>query len=125
MDWERYKALCDRPDVVSRFLLEQTLELVDDVRLAERLAAALRGAPLPRPDDHRGHRALDMLEPGFTLGEVTELHESVRRAVAAGRTTAATRTRGLGGFAEAWDEYRRWLVRTAARPGASACSARS
>ena len=124
MDWDRYKALCDRPDVVSRWLLEQTLELVDDSALAARLTLALNGMPLPRPPDHHGARELDMLQPALTLADVDSLHEVVQRAVAAGRTTARTSTRGLGGFVEAWGEYRRWLhAQTTAER--LRCSARS
>jgi hypothetical protein len=122
MDWDRYKALCDRPDVLSRWLLEQTLELVDDAALAGRLRRALAGAPVPRPPDHRGGPELDMLEPRLELADVEAVHRAVTAAAAAGRTTSATRGRGLGGFIEAWDEYRRWLIRTS---GPSACSARS
>jgi hypothetical protein len=124
MDWDLYKALCDRPDVVSRWLLEQTLELVDDADLAVRLTLALNGTSLPRPQDHRGPRELDMLQPALTLADVETLRDVVGRAVAAGRTTTGTRTRGLGGFVEAWDEYRRWLNgRTTAER--LPCSARS
>jgi hypothetical protein len=124
VDWDRYKALCDRPDVLSRWLLEQTAELVSDGNLSLRLARVLEGVPLPRPDDHRGPAALDMLRPELTQDEVAACREAVSLAVIAGRTTSATRERGLGGFFEAWDEYHRWLLTHSGAHEATDCSAR-
>ncbi|MEQ8859598.1 MAG: hypothetical protein RIC56_13210 [Pseudomonadales bacterium] len=120
MDWDRYKALCDAPDVCSRWLLEQTLELVDDPGLAGRLRAALQTAPLAKPDDHRGGPPTDMFRLQLSSAQATALRARVERARAAGARTSATGERGLGGFVEAWREYEQFLERRAA-----ACSARS
>lgn len=124
MDWERYKALCDAPDVCSRWFLEQTLELVDDAALAGRLRDVLTATPLAKPADHRGGPATDMFAMTLDLTEVGALRAAVARAVADGRTTRATAGRGLGGFAEAWAEYQRHLERRISR-GPAACSTRS
>ena len=32
MDWERYKSLCDSPQVFSRWMIEQSVELAKEVR---------------------------------------------------------------------------------------------
>jgi hypothetical protein len=66
-----------------------------------------------------------MLCPELTLAEVAACREAVDRAATAGRTTTATRERGLGGFVEAWDEYHRWLLARSAANEATDCSARS
>jgi len=118
MDWERYKAICDTPDVCSRWLLEQTLELVADDGLAAHLRADMARAPIDKPADHRGDAATDMF--AMTLGhdEVAALRRRVEQAAAAGETTSATRGRGLGGFIEAWREYEQFLERRRdSRPG--------
>lgn len=120
MDWNRYKALCDTPDVCSRWLLEQTLELMagdPDERVADpvhqQAAAHLRrilaGQPLVKPDDHRGGPVSDMFATTLSLAEVRALRTVVDRAIAQDRRTRATAGRGLGGFAEAWLEYQRHL----------------
>jgi len=123
MDWARYKALCDAPEVFSRWMLEQTLELLGDAHPAAALEATLRGAPLEKPADHRGGAATDMFVLALPITEVRAVVEAVAHAVARGETTGATRQRGLGGFVEAWSEYERHLM---LRHGADpACSPRS
>ena len=114
MDWPSYKELCDRPDVFSRWMLTQTRGLIDDAALAARLERFLSQAPFEKPIDHRGGAATDMLVVTLALEEVDAVRDAVAVALASGRRTEATRARGLGGFAEAWDEYRRALLR---RPG--------
>lgn len=123
MDWERYKALCDSPPVCSRWLLEQTRELIADPSLAAAVQAALAGEPLPRPADHRGGPASDMFVTGFSLGEARALRETVERAVHQGRTTSATAGRGLGGFVEVWRELETFLESRGQER--QACSTRS
>ena len=113
MDWERYKALCDSPDVCSRWLLEQTLELVGEPALAKRLRDHLQAGPLPKPDDHEGGSETDMFQMSLILSEVQALHQRVAQAAAAGSTTSGTRDRGLGGFVETWRDYERFLDRRA------------
>jgi len=111
MDWQRYKAICDAPDVCSRWLLEQTLELLDHDDLASRLRADMARAPIDKPADHRGGAATDMFAMTLSYDEVAALRELVERAAGAGATTSATRGRGLGGFIEAWREYEQFLER--------------
>ena len=114
MDWNRYKALCDTPDVCSRWLLEQTLELVDDAALAERVRDDMSKGPLPKPDDHEGGEETDMFQMSLGLADVRALRERVEQAADRGEATDATRGRGLGGFVETWREYEQYLER---RPG--------
>lgn len=109
MDWERYKALCDAPDVCSRWLLDQTVELVDDRALAQRLRDGARAEQLDKPADHEGGSETDMFRMSLTLDEVRALTRRVEQAHAAGETTSGTRGRGLGGFIETWQEYERHL----------------
>ncbi len=109
MDWERYKVLCDSPPVCSRWLLEQTRELIQDQALAAALQSVLAGDPVPKPVDHRGGPASDMFVTRFTRGQARALADAVERAQQRGRTTSATAQRGLGGFVEAWRELERFL----------------
>ena len=104
LDWETYKRLCDSPDVLSRWMLEQTIELLDG-GARQALEAALDTEPLPKPSDHSAGATTDMFRLTLTQAQVLEVHSTVARAVAAGETTRATRRRGLGGFEEAWREY--------------------
>lgn len=106
MDWNRYKQLCDLPNVFSRWMLEQTLELLED-DLARRIERLLAGAPLEKPADHRGGAISDMFELSLTREELVRICRSVDAAATAGRCTSATGGRGLGGFREAWAEYLR------------------
>jgi hypothetical protein len=113
MEWDRYKALCDRPDVMSRWMIEQTMELLTVAGrsdLAAQLDPVQRHA-LEKPEDHRGGSATDMFELDLDRTTVSQICVLVNAAVAAGVRTAATATRGLGGFVEAWDEFRRWQTR--------------
>jgi len=115
MDWETYKVLCDRPWVVSRWMLEQTRELLlagGHTAEAAILRASLEADAIAKPEDHRGGRDTDMFELRLQAGEVHAIARLVADAVRSGRTTRATAARGLGGFVEAWEEYRRWIDRT-------------
>jgi hypothetical protein len=117
MDWDRYKTLCDTPDVCSRWLLEQTLELLDAPALAQRLREGMSSGPLPKPDDHEGGSETDMFQMSLSLPEVRAVSQRVEDAMAAGVTTSGTRERGLGGFVETWREYQRYLERCATGDG--------
>ena len=108
MDWPAYKACCDRPDYWSRWMLLQCRELIAplaDPALIAMLDDALGSAPLERPVGFKGPQDLHMhrlVMPHAARAQVLEL---MQRMVAQGVTTPATRTRGLGGFVEAWREY--------------------
>ena len=113
MDWDTYKTLSDAPDVCSRWLLEQTLELVATPGLAARVRAPMHPGPLPKPPDHQGGRETDMFRMSLTLDEVRLLRQRVEDAAGGGASTSGTRDRGLGGFVETWREYEAFLDRRA------------
>jgi len=118
MDWNDYKALCDSPWMFSRWMLEQTMEVLSGApHLATGLRRALEGAPLDRPADHRGGTATDMLEVVLGAEEARSIHKLVLDAVDAKLTTSGTKSRGLGGFAEAWGEYVGYVVGEATKMG--------
>lgn len=111
MDWERYKARCDAPDIWSRWMLMQTMELLagrDD--LIAPLRRALDGQPLAKPAGHKGGPATDMLQLDLNEVQAEAILSAVRKAARQGAQTSATQGRGLGGFPEAWLEYRRFLA---------------
>ena len=109
MDWECYKQLCDEPRFWSRWMLDQTLELLGKAEVSELIRYAMVQPPLVKPDDHRGGRATDMFELRLTPTEANEVSERVTVAIAEGKTTTGTKKRGFGGFREAWEEYRRFI----------------
>jgi hypothetical protein len=112
MDWSVYKALCDSPQLFSRWMLEQSIELLaDEARLAARLATVLRGASLEKPADHRGGPLTDMFVVSLSVDEARAIDRAIAGAVAGGRMTTATQSRGLGGFREAWHEYAMYVER--------------
>ena len=101
IDWQRYKALCDRPDVLSRWMLEETATLLPgETRTA--LLAVVRGTPFPKPPDHKGGEATDMfavdLPPDVVRSIVEVVHDAARRGL---RTPRSTK---IGHFATAWRE---------------------
>ena len=110
MDWPSYKRICDRPDVFSRWMLMQTRELLTDESLVARLDRIMSQVPIEKPLDHRGGVETDMLVVSLELETLDQIRAAVARAVSSGQRTEATRSRGLGGFIEAWDEYRRMLI---------------
>ncbi len=101
-DWASYKAACDRPEVLSRWMLTETASLLEPP-LRLRLLATLAD-PLPKPTDHRGGTDTDMFEVTLCAEDIRSVRRAVERAAAAGITTPRTSARGLGGFAEAWRE---------------------
>ncbi|HSG88565.1 MAG TPA: hypothetical protein VLA56_05090 [Pseudomonadales bacterium] len=110
MDWQRYRELCDEGDVLSRWLLEHTAELLraaGDAELAARVLAITATPALERPEDHRGGPATDFFRAGLAAAEVATVVEHVQRAAAVGVRLASGR--GLGGVPEAWAEYLAWL----------------
>lgn len=102
MDWKRYKALCDRPDVMSRWMLKETACLVP-VALRPPLCAAMAQTPVAKPLDHKGGEQTDMFE--VALHEFVDgILAAVEAAEARGETT--TQGRSLGGFVAAWRELK-------------------
>ncbi|MCY3838551.1 MAG: hypothetical protein OXH09_07920 [Gammaproteobacteria bacterium] len=101
IDWQRYKALCDQPDVLSRWMLEETASLLSgETRSA--LLAILGGTPFPKPPDHKGGRDTDMfavdLPPDVTRSIVEVVGDASQRGLQTPRSTK------IGGFATAWRE---------------------
>ena len=111
MEWDEYKRRCDEPRMFSRWMLEQTRELLERAEaseLASKIALSLGAPPLPKPGDHKAGRETDMFELELVHSDARAVLQWVRHAIAQDWTTAATRTRGLGGFMEAWMEYVTW-----------------
>lgn len=106
MDWTRYKALCDAPDVWSRWFIERLIE----VRSDPALAAILDGTPLPQPADHRGGRETEMFRISLDAQTLARVQNSVYEAQATNVLPPALQRRGLGGFTEALLEYEQWLA---------------
>jgi limonene-1,2-epoxide hydrolase len=116
MEWNDYKALCDSPRMFSRWMLEQSIELLNDSpKLANRLSRVLSGDSLDKPDDHRGGAATDMFEVELVVSDAHAIHRTVVDAANLGRTTSGTKARGLGGFAAAWQEYVIYVEREGVR----------
>ena len=102
MDWETYKTLCDRPTVMSRWMLAETAALVPRALRAP-LLAAMTQEPLPKPGDHKGGAQTDMFE--VALDAFAEpILGAVESAAARGETT--TGGRPLSGFVAAWRELK-------------------
>lgn len=123
MKWSRYKALCDRPDVLSRWMLERTVELLERDTparcdgLADAMRAVLGSEPLPRPVDHLGPPATDMFAAGLDASVVHATLAVVDAAAAQGWLAGVLGLRSAFGFVTAWREYARHV---SGRPGTSA-----
>jgi len=102
VDWQRYKSLCDRPDVMSRWMLAETACLVP-AALRPPLRAAMAQTPLPKPSDHKGGEQTDMFEVALQ-DSADAILAAVKAAEARGETT--TQGRSLGGFVAAWREFK-------------------
>jgi len=103
MSWSRYKAIADQPNVFSRWMLEQSAELLPP-GLAVLLLESLNQQPVDKPSDHKGGTLTDMFELRMTSEDAGQILEYVDKACTEGQTTSATVERGLGGFREAWQE---------------------
>ncbi len=88
-------------------MLTQTAELLDGP-LAGLLHGVTAGEPLPKPSDHTGGEETDMFVLRLSPASRLAVLQAVEAACAAGRSTSATVTRGLGGFVAAWREYAHW-----------------
>ncbi len=116
MEWDEYKPRCAAPGAFSRWMLEQSLELVaTDVAAASQLRAVLAGRTLDKPADHRGGADTDIFELGFDLAIVERIVARVAAAATQGASTSGTVQRGLGGFDAAWREYARFLSQMSER----------
>lgn len=113
MNWNEYKRLCDSPPVFSRWMLEQSIELLrTEPRLAVALGRVLADSAIEKPLDHRGGWQTDMFVVALSVCDANDVVSVMSRAIAEGQTTVATRARGLGGFLEAWREYANYVERT-------------
>ncbi|MDA1073405.1 MAG: hypothetical protein O3A63_01420 [Proteobacteria bacterium] len=101
MDWETYKALCDQPQYWSRWMLEQTRNLLESRNpVAVKIAQALKAVPLLKPPDHTGDKRTDMFAIDLGEAEVSDILAAIRRA------HDREPERILPGFELAWIEYR-------------------
>jgi hypothetical protein len=105
MDWARYKALCDRPDVCSRALLERTLAVLEDGEPARALRRVLDSVPLPRPPDHTGPAATDMFVANLDPACVAAINAAVVVAAESGRLAVVLGPASPAGFLAAWREF--------------------
>ncbi|MBX3705190.1 MAG: hypothetical protein KF911_01060 [Pseudomonadales bacterium] len=110
MDWPTYRQLCDRPEVLSRWLVEATLEVLGDEGPVDALRTVLAGVPLAKPDGFRGPPAADMFVTDLARADVLVIVAAIEQRIAAG---AADLVRPAGMLA-AWREY---AARVAAAPG--------
>jgi hypothetical protein len=123
MDWDRYRELCDQGDILSRWLLTRTAELLrrdGEPELADWLEAHLQQQPLPKPEDHRGGLDTDFFRMTPDLVRARRIADQVARA-AADPERRLPGGHGFGGVTEAWAEFRDWLdgshPRSPYRPG--------
>ena len=108
MDWVRYRALCDRPDVMSRWLLGRTAAVLDAEgahELAGHIRAPLAGDPLPRPQDHRGPADLDMFPVNWPPAIVAALVAPLEALNDRGELERTLGLRSARGVIAAWREY--------------------
>ena len=115
MDWATYKARCDHPRVLSRWMLTRTATWVPPP-VATKLRRAMEGQPLPKPPDHKGGAATDMFEVRLDAETVASILSSVERAAAGyapdvGATSpqndsGPAPTASLNAYLAAWREYR-------------------
>ena len=73
------------------------------------LRSALAGVPLAKPQDHKGGEATDMLVLNLDAASASAIAKRVQAAATEGLETSGTQGRGLGGFPEAWREYREFI----------------
>ncbi len=64
MNQTEYKKMCQRSNVISRVLLEETIRVIRkcDTDIEKKLQAILNSAPIPTPLHHQGHRQDDHFE---------------------------------------------------------------
>ena len=110
VDWTTYKSACDQPDHWSRWMLEQSALMIEEVGLANKLLAALMTEPIPKPNDHSGPIETDMFVLRLPPYERDQILLEIHRACAAAENavTVAGRCRTRVGFTAAWQEYAAW-----------------
>ena len=108
MNWEEYKRECDRPDVLSRWLLEQSASVCDKA-ISIRLSGISESVPLEKPADHKGNPLLDMFRADLTESEVQSIASQVSEAFRNGVMTTGTVVRDYSGILRAWQEYERYF----------------
>ena len=86
MDWPTYKALCERPDVMPRAMLDRTAALLPP-QLAAALRAARAATPLPKPRDHKGDAGTDMFEMALSASDAGTILAAVEEATARGQAS--------------------------------------
>ena len=82
----------------------------DNATACALLRRALAGEPLVKPPGHKGGDATDMFELRISAAQADAVVAVLREAKARDVRTSGTRHRGLGGFLEAWEEYRRFIA---------------
>ena len=102
MDWPTYKALCERPDVMPRAMLDRTSALLPR-RLAMALGTARAATPYPKPADHKGGDATDMFEVALSANDAGATLAAVEAAAARGQASAGL----LAAWREAHDHFAR------------------
>lgn len=110
MDWATYKARCDHPRVLSRWMLTRTAQWVEPP-VAAALRDAMQAQPLAKPRDHKGGPATDMFDVDLDAPTVATILQGVERAAAAyapaDRSDAGPAPTGsLNAYLAAWREYR-------------------
>lgn len=71
MNLENYKSLCQRTDVITRSILEDTIAEVrkSNSEVALRLHTILMGQPIPKPEEQMGQGYMDYFEISLTDNE--------------------------------------------------------
>ncbi len=108
MDWSTYKKVCDKPNVLSRWLIQQT-SAVCGVEIKQCLSSILKTVPLEKPEDHKGGDVLDMFQTDFSQTKVQDIVAQVSAACDAGLQTTGAVERDYLGILRAWHEYERML----------------
>ncbi len=108
MEWGEYKKLCDQPNVLSRWMLEQTAAVCDSTT-SNQLQAIADTKPIARPTDHKGGPVVDMFLTNFSLSEVDGIIQRVAEAESTGAKTSGLLVRNYSGILKAWQEYGRML----------------
>jgi hypothetical protein len=109
VDWSSYKKICDKPNVLSRWLLQQT-SAVCDGEVKQCIESILKTVPLEKPEDHKGGEMLDMFQTDFSQSQVEDITAQVVSACDAGIQTTGVVERDYLGILRAWQEYERMLV---------------